>query len=79
MSGEIEGLIFYCLIQLYTLLLSCQSESWLTVFSRPRGELAILNQHLNIEQVLEYLSFNPIASLEGQLKLKQEEEQKQRK
>lgn len=42
-------LISYCLIQIYTLLLGCQPKSWRTIFSGPKGKLAILNLQLNIE------------------------------
>lgn len=54
MSGG-GGLISYCLIQIYTLLLGCQLKSWQAVFSGPEGELAILNPQSNIEQLLEFL------------------------
>lgn len=49
MSGE-GGLISYCLIQIYTLLLGCQPKSWRTGFSGPDGELAKLNPLSHIEQ-----------------------------
>lgn len=66
MSGE-EGLISYCLIQMYTLLLGCQPKSWRTVFSGPKGELAILNPQSNIEQLIEFLLSDLVATLQQQL------------
>lgn len=58
MSGE-GGLISYCLIQIYALLLGCQPKSWRTVFSGPEGELAILNPQSNIEQLVDFLLSEP--------------------
>lgn len=62
------GLISYCLIQIYTLLLGCQPKSWRTVFSGPKGELAILNPQSNTEQLIEFLLSDLTATLEQQLK-----------
>lgn len=56
MSGE-GGLISYCLIQIYTLLLGCQPKSRRTGFSGPEGELAILNPQSDIEQLMEFGNF----------------------
>lgn len=67
MPGE-GGLISYCLIQIYTLLLGCQPKSWRTVFSGPEWELAILNPQLNIEQHVEFLLPDLTATSERQLK-----------
>lgn len=55
--SEEGGLISYCLIQIYTLLLGCQPKSWRTGFPGPEGELAILNPQLNIEQLMEFGNF----------------------
>lgn len=66
MSGG-EGLISYCLIQIYTLLLGCRPKSRRCVFSGPKGKLTILNLQSNIEQLLELLLSDPTATLEHQL------------
>lgn len=50
MSGE--GVLYLNAIQIYALLLSCQSKSWRTGFSGPEGELAILNLQANIAQFI---------------------------
>lgn len=58
MSGKV-GLISYCFIQIYSLLLGCLPKSWCTVFSGPEGELVILNLQSNIEQLVGFLLSQP--------------------
>lgn len=75
MSGDCGPYI--SLSQNYTLLLSCQPKSQGTVFSGPKGELALLNPQLNIEQLTQYPLFNPAATLEEQVKSMQKRAEKE--
>lgn len=55
-------------LNIHCVLLGCQPKSWLTVFSGPEGELAILNPLSSIEQLVKFFSSDLMATSEWQLK-----------
>lgn len=55
-------------LNIHCVLLCCQPKSWLTVFSGPEGELAILNPLSSIDQLVKFFSSDPMATSEWQLK-----------